>query len=181
MTTFAYAAYGSNLHPVRLKANDRCPSAQWRGTCVVKGWRLAFRKRSNDDSAKCDAEKTDNPSDELRVAVFDIPESEEQALDTAEGLGHGYHKDVLALAVAGQDLTAKVYLADEDAIVADAPYEWYKQMVLLGAEYHAFPDSYLARIRDVVSKTDINQSRAVRKWREVERMRIVNGNLHSTQ
>ena len=35
MKTFLYAAYGSNLHPVRLRAADRCPSAKLIGTCVI--------------------------------------------------------------------------------------------------------------------------------------------------
>lgn len=178
MTTFAYAAYGSNLHPVRLKAADRCPSADLRGTCAITGYRLTFRKRSTDGSAKCDAERTGNQSDQLQIAVFDIFESEEQALDKAEGLFLGYHKDEIELTMDGQNFSAKIYLADEDAIVTDTPYEWYKQMVLLGAEYHCFPDSYIEPIRKVASKNDRDECRARRKWREVEKMRIANNTLH---
>ena len=177
MTTFAYAAYGSNLHPARLKADDRCPSAKFRGTCIITGRRLTFRKCSKDASAKCDANNTGNSSDELRIAVFDIPKSEEGALDRAEGLDHGYHKDNIELTVDGQNVTATIYLADDDAIVTDAPYGWYKQMVLLGAEYHRFPEPYLRAIRDVVSKTDTNESRARLKWDEVETMRAANNNV----
>jgi gamma-glutamylcyclotransferase len=177
MKTFLYAAYGSNLHPLRLKAPDRCPSAKLRGTSIVTGWRLAFRKRSTDGSTKCDTEKTGNPSDELRIAVFDIPESEEVALDNAEGLGNGYHKGEIQLTMDGEDLMAKIYLADEEAIVADAPYDWYKQMVLLGAEYHCFRNAYTDRIQEVMSKTDHDKGRARRKWGEVEQMRAANKTL----
>ena len=177
MKTFPYAAYGSNLHPLRLKAHYRCPSAKLRGTSIIKSWRLTFRKRSTDGSAKCDAEKTGNPSDELRIAVFDIPELEEIAFDNAEGLGNGYHKDEIHLTMDGEDLTAKIYLADEEAIVTDAPYDWYKQMVLLGAEYHCFPSTYTDQIQEVVSKTDHNESRARRKLEEVEQMRTANQTL----
>lgn len=177
MKTFPYAAYGSNLHPLRLKAHDRCPSATLRGTSIITGWRLTFRKRSTDGSAKCDAEKTGNPADELRIAVFDIPELEEITLDNAEGLGKGYHKDEIHLTMDGEDLTAKIYLADEEAIVTDAPYDWYKQMVLLGAEYHCFPSTYADQIQDIVSKTDHNEYRARRKLEEVEQMRTANQTL----
>ena len=128
MKTFLYVAYGSNLHPVRLRATDLCPSAELRGICVITGWRLTFRKRSNDGSAKCDADRTGQPSDELWIAVFNILESEEKALDRAEGLGHGYQKEEIQLTMNGKDLTAKIYLADQKAIVTDAPYDWYKQM-----------------------------------------------------
>ena len=179
MTTFAYAAYGSNLHPVRLKADDRCPSAELRGACVITGWRLAFRKRSTDGSAKCDAHRTDNSSDELRVAVFDIPGSEEKALDRAEGLNHGYRKGEIELTVNGQTLAAKIYLADTNAIVTDSPYDWYKEMVLLGTEYHRFPKPYVEAVRGVVSRSDSDESRARPKWDEVERMRAANRALES--
>jgi gamma-glutamylcyclotransferase len=177
MKTFRYAAYGSNLHPLRLGARDRCPSAELRGTCILTGWCLTFRKRSTDGSAKCDAERTGNPVDELRIAVFDIQESEEEVLDRAEGLNHGYHKEEIPLIMGGKDLTAKVYLADREAIVTDAPYEWYKQMVLLGAEYHCFPMSYTERIREVASKTDPDESRAHKQWLEVEKMKRANKTL----
>lgn len=174
MTTFTYAAYGSNLHPVRLTDRERCPSAILRGTCVMPGYRLLFRKRSTDGSAKCDAERTGNPEDQLLIAVFDIAESEETSLDSAEGLGYGYHKDTVDLTLAGQDVTAKIYLAYEDRIVDDKPYEWYKQMVLLGAQYHGFPDSYVKTISDVLAKTDTDSSRAEKEWAKVETMQAAN-------
>ena len=174
MKTFLYVAYGSNLHPVRLRATDRCPSAELRGICVITGWRLTFRKRSNDGSAKCDADRTGQPSDELWIAVFNILESEEKALDRAEGLGHGYQKEEIQLTMNGKDLTAKIYLADQKAIVTDAPYDWYKQMVLLGVEYHCFPSSYTESIQEVVSKLDPDAHRAKQKWKEVEQMRAAN-------
>jgi gamma-glutamylcyclotransferase len=174
MKTFRYAAYGSNLHPLRLKAGDRCPSAELRGTCILTGWSLTFRKRSTDGSAKCDAERTGNPVDELRIAVFDIPESEGDALARAEG---GYHQNEIRLLMGGETLIAKIYLAGREAIVIDAPYEWYKQMVLLGAEYHCFPMSYTERICEVASKTDPDESRAHKQWLEVEKMKRANKTL----
>jgi hypothetical protein len=174
MKTFPYAAYGSNLHPLRIKAKDRCPSAKLHGTSIITGWRLTFRKRSTDGSAKCDAEKTGNPSDELQIAVFDIPENEESALDSAEGLGNGYHKDKINLTIDGEELSAKIYLADEEAIVDDAPYDWYKQMVLLGAEYQCFPSTYTNKIKAVKSKSDNDKNRARRKLEEVCKMKTAN-------
>ncbi|MFP4029677.1 MAG: gamma-glutamylcyclotransferase [Candidatus Brocadiia bacterium] len=118
---------------------------------------------------KCDAEKTGKASDKLWIAVFDIRKCEESNLDSAEGLGHGYRKETVNLTVAGKNLGVKIYLADEDAIVDDVPYEWYKKMVLLGAEYHSFPNSYLRSIQDVESKRD-NRPEAKEEWDTVKRM-----------
>ena len=178
--TFAYAAYGSNLHPVRLTDKKRCPSAALRGTCVMSGYRLLFRKRSIDGSAKCDAKRTGNPQDALRIAVFAIAESEEAALDSAEGLGHGYHKDTVELTVNGQKVSATIYIADDDAIVTDVPYEWYKQMVVLGTEYHDFPDAYVKPILEVAAKTDGKQERAAKNWAVVDAMRDGNQALQAS-
>ena len=147
MGTFLYAAYGSNLHPDRLRAADRCPSAKLIGTCVITGWLLAFHKRSTDGSVKCDAKRTGQQSDELRLAVFIIPKSQENDLDRAEGLNNGYNKDQIQVPMGGKNLIAKIYVADKKSIVTDTPYEWYKQMVLLGAKYHNFPTSYTGSIR----------------------------------
>lgn len=179
MTTFQYAAYGSNLHPIRLNAADRCPTAKLRGTCVISGWRLQFRKRSLDGSAKCDAEKTGNRSDRLHVAVFDIPISEAAPLDTAEGLGKGYHEETISLILGEANVSAKIYLADDNALTIDDPFDWYKEMVILGAQYHSLPESYVSVILDVSTKTDPKESRAERKWREIENMRSANKRMES--
>lgn len=172
--TFAYAAYGSNLHPVRLTHKKRCPSAVLRGTCLMPSYRLSFRKHSGDGSAKCDAERTGNPEDELRIAVFDIAESEEAALDSAEGLGHGYNRDTFELIVGGQRVSATIYLADQNAVVRDVPYEWYKEMVVLGAQYHGFPNAYVKPILEVESKVDGNRTRAAENRAVVKSMRAAN-------
>ncbi len=177
MKTFLYAAYGSNLHPDRLRVADRCPSAKLIGTCVIAGQLLTFRKRSYDGSVKCDADRTGQQSDELRLAVFIIPKSQENALDRAEGLNKGYNAHQIQVPMGGKNLIAKIYLADQNAIVTDTPYEWYKQMVLLGAEYHSFPSSYTESIRNVVSKPDPDASRSQRKWEEVEQLRTANKRL----
>ena len=70
-------------------------------------------------------DRTGNPLDELWIAVFDIQESEEEALDRAEDVNQGYHKDEFQVSLGGKELMAKVYLANPEAIVTDAPYEWY--------------------------------------------------------
>jgi len=174
-STFLYAAYGSNLHPVRLRSSERCPCARLLGTCVLSGWRLFFRKRSFDGSAKCDAKQTGDSAHELQIALYDIPSSEEPALDAVEGLGHGYRTAQVPVTVAGEHLRAKVYLAQEDFLIDDVPYDWYKQMVVLGVAYHGFSVPYQDAIWAARSKADPNPERAGLNWALVERMRLHGG------
>lgn len=63
-----YAAYGSNLHPVRLQ--ERVKSASVRGTAVLEDWKLAFSKRSKDGSGKATLVELDGA--QAHVAVYDV-------------------------------------------------------------------------------------------------------------
>ena len=72
-----YAAYGSNLHPIRLM--DRVPSAQFLGKAVIKDKALRFHKRSKDKSAKCNIVTDTNNN--VYVAVYEIRESEKPAFE----------------------------------------------------------------------------------------------------
>ena len=66
-----YFAYGSNLHPVRLL--ERVPSAQLVGGML--SWsqhRLAFHKKSQDGSSKCNLVHTGEESDEVYGAIYQM-------------------------------------------------------------------------------------------------------------
>lgn len=49
-----YLAYGSNMHPRRLAG--RVEIIDFVGTVRLDGYKLVFKKRSNDGSAKCHLE-----------------------------------------------------------------------------------------------------------------------------
>jgi len=173
MTNFINLAYGSNLHPVRLA--ERCPSARLVGTGLLPGWRLAFQKRSTDRSGKCDAIRTGNPGEGIWVAVYEIPEDEKAALDAAEGLGKGYHEEEIEIEVSGAKIRGSLYVADQAAIDPKLrPYDWYKAMVLLGAEYHSFPVDYIGGIRTVQAIPDTNGHRSEEGWRIVRALETAN-------
>lgn len=135
-----YAAYGSNLHPVRLQ--ERVPSAELLGTGVVSGRELRFHKRSFvDGSGKCDIV----PGDGLvHVAVYDVPEDEKPLLDGFEGLGKGYRVEIVDVPGFSPCFT---YVAMDDHVDASLrPYDWYVRLVLIGCAYHGFPRDYVQAI-----------------------------------
>ena len=80
-----YAAYGSNLHPVRLI--NRTPTARLLGTARLPDWSMQFCKRSKDASGKCTLVPG---SDGVHAAIFELSAADKQVLDDIEGVGKGY-------------------------------------------------------------------------------------------
>ncbi|MGB7250577.1 MAG: gamma-glutamylcyclotransferase family protein, partial [Phormidesmis sp.] len=84
-----YAAYGSNLHPVRIQ--QRTPSAKLLGTGAIADMALRFHKRGyRDFSGKCNIVPCSHSS--VHVAIYDISTAEMSWLDRHEGAGAGYDR-----------------------------------------------------------------------------------------
>ncbi len=159
-----YAAYGSNLHPQRL--TGRIPLAQLITTGLLPNWSLHFHKRSNDESGKCNILAG---GDGVHVAIFQISAKDKLTLDKFEGVGFGYSETTLFIPDIGECVS---YVAEESYIDnALLPYDWYKELVLIGARFHGFPDEYLKRIESIQALRDPDPGRRVERWKTVERVR----------
>lgn len=166
MKTLCYLAYGSNLHPRRLQ--QRVPSAQLLDTIALPGWQLNFHKRGQDTSAKCNIIQTGKTSDVVYGALYEMLVSERCGLDKVEGLNKGYCLAHLDIAGRG---TAFFYVAEKEYIDNNlAPYDWYKEFVIAGCQFHAFPESYLAKIECVNVIPDLNE---VRRQQQIEILNIL--------
>lgn len=156
-----YAAYGSNLHPVRLA--DRVSSARLLGTAFLPHWSLHFHKRSRDDSGKCNILAGDNG---VHFAIFEVSAEDKLALDKIEGLGNGYSD--ISLSIPGFGNCAS-YTA-QDTHIDDSlwPYDWYKALVWAGARFHGFPDDYVNEIERVQTLRDPDSQRSANQWEIVE-------------
>lgn len=156
-----YAAYGSNLHPLRLR--ERIASAQPVTTGYLPDWSLHFHKRSKDGSAKCNIVPGE---DGVHVAIFDISIIDKATLDKIEGVGLGYVP--VDLHVPGVGVGATYVAAGthvEDSLV---PYDWYRELVLLGARAQGFPSHYQQMIEDIPASEDPDEDRRAANWRIVE-------------
>lgn len=152
-----YLAYGSNLHPSRLR--ERVPSARLLGTVELPYRAVRFSKRSVDGSGKCTI-GPGSPSQSAHAAVYRIDPRQRQALDRAEGLGAGYAEKRETVSVAGQVLDAFYYVATADWLDDSLqPYHWYKELVLAGARYHGFPQQYIAALEQVDAVDDPDRER----------------------
>lgn len=156
-----YAAYGSNLHPRRL--SDRISSAKLIGTGYLPNRSLRFHKRSLDESGKCNIISEGRG---VHVGVFELSSADKAILDKIEGLGSGYVGTSLQVPEIGlcESYVAEYSYTDDSLI----PYDWYKELVLLGARFHKFPDSYIEEIDAVATRRDPDQYRSSKWWSTVE-------------
>jgi gamma-glutamylcyclotransferase len=152
-----YAAYGSNLHPLRLRR--RVPSARLLGNATLDGWSLRFHKRSwRDGSGKCTLVREAGRC--AHLAVYHIAPVERPRLDRAEGLGRGYEHREVELPRFGQAFT---YLGAESHLDPSlAPFRWYRRLVLLGCLRHGFPEAYVERVRRQPAVSDPDPGRRAR-------------------
>ena len=156
-----YAAYGSNLHPLRLA--ERIASARLFGTAFLPGWALRFHKLSKDGSGKCNIVPG---GDGVHLAIFDISPADKAVLDAIEGVGSGYLSRDLDVPGVGP---CAAYVAQashvDDSLL---PYDWYRQLVLLGAQANGFPSSYVDGIRAVPGRADPDRRRVALNRRLIE-------------
>jgi hypothetical protein len=153
-----YFAYGSNLHPLRLK--ERVPAAHLVGVTELSKHRLAFHKQSGDGSGKCNMHQTGSGTDSVLGAIYKFPREHKDILDRFEGNGSGYIDDHVLLGHRGREHACYTYYAQDSHIVDHLrPYHWYKKLVVLGAKYLKFPDSYISAIEAVESVEDQQQQR----------------------
>jgi hypothetical protein len=155
-----YFAYGSNMHPQRLRL--RVPSSQSIGAAILSGYQLRFHKRGHDASGKCNIWRTDKAADQVIGVVYRMSVTEKPLLDAAEGLGQGYQVVNLPVqALHTQDTHHSFcYLAETDHIDETLqPFSWYHDLVVQGAYHHGLPDDYIARLDSIAVQTDQDSER----------------------
>ncbi|MEM9388026.1 MAG: gamma-glutamylcyclotransferase family protein [Pseudomonadota bacterium] len=156
-----YFAYGSNLHPERLRR--RVPSRQALGVAILSGHTLTFTKRGADGSGKCAIVPTDDPQASVYGVLYRMAPDDRLSLDHAEGVhGGGYvpitvevtHRD-------GGTVEAFTYLPPNRFIdPALQPYDWYKALVVHGARHHALPARWVSQLEAVAAMADPDAQRA---------------------
>lgn len=97
-----YIAYGSNMAQDQMAY--RCPDARLTGTGYITQAKLEFHLHAT-------VEKTDNPTDTVPVAVWEISEEDEQRLDAYEGYPSYYTKETATVHMTdGTETEGMIYL-----------------------------------------------------------------------
>ncbi len=174
-----YFAYGSNLHPLRLQ--QRVPSARSIGVIRAESRRLTFSKRSIDQSGKCNFYETESPEDVVFGVLYEIDASEKAALDKAEGKGNGYNEVLVSFELEGKNYTPFTYVAASSHIDSGlCPYNWYKEMVVLGAQFYSFPVEYIEWLENAPSLPDPDPDRVAKNEELLQVMKEFNKRMKPT-
>ena len=121
---------------------------------------MLFNKIGRDGSGKCNIYATGSENDRVHGVIYRIRPEHKHELDRVENVGNGYMDTYMVLEHAGQAYNCFTYIAQEEHISDNvSPYHWYKQLVLLGSRYHAFPDHYVSTIESILSVDDPDRSR----------------------
>ena len=102
----------------------------------------------------------------MHLAIFDIGLEDKLSLDRIEGVGIGYSDVTLFVPGVGECAS---YVSLESHIDDSLrPYDWYRELVLIGARSHHFPDDYLKQIEAVPACNDPDPDRRLRMSKLLE-------------
>lgn len=119
---------------------------------------LRFHKRGRDGSGKCNV----LPDDRFDVAgvVFRIDRPGISRLDRIEGRGYRRNTIHVSGLLSGRRYAACCYVAKRSAIDDEGiAFDWYRDLVIAGAEDHALPRDYIAALQAAPSRVDPNPRR----------------------
>lgn len=138
-----YAAYASNLDPEQMSL--RAPHSPQRGSGWLAGWRLTF---GGEDVGWEGALATvvEDPVSQVFVMLYDLTDTDAQALDGWEGGHQGLYRKIRlrVQTLEGEDL-AWLYVLD--AYEGGLPSARYLGIMCDAAEAAGAPDDYVAELR----------------------------------
>lgn len=156
-----YLTYGSNLHPDRLI--ERVGPVECVGKVCLPGWKLVFDKRGSDGSAKANLRAAPGSGAEAWGALFELDPKQYAILDRFEGAGRGYDSFWMDVIVDGTERAAVTYLTPSHWRAETArPWTWYRDLVVAGARFHAFPEDVIQSIKRIDARQDPDAARAAR-------------------
>lgn len=138
-----YAAYGTNLDPLRMA--ERCPHSPLRTTGWLQGWRLTFGGEEHGwDGAL--ATIVQDPFEQVFVALYDITPEDERLLDGWESADTGlFRKTKVRVSTMNGDEVVWVYVLD--AHEGGLPSASYIGVLADAAESAGAPDDYVRGLR----------------------------------
>ncbi len=142
-TVAIYAAYASNMDPAQMA--HRCPHSPLQDTGWLEGWRLTF---GGEDIGWEGALATvvEAAGNRVFVALYEITEADEAALDRWDGATLGYYrKSKVRVSTLNGEILAWLYVLDD--YEGGLPSARYLGMVADAAESAGAPPEYVAWLR----------------------------------
>jgi gamma-glutamylcyclotransferase (GGCT)/AIG2-like uncharacterized protein YtfP len=138
-----YAAYGSNMDPAQMA--QRCPHSPRRGTGWLEGWRVTF---GGEDIGWEGALATvvEAAGERVFVALYEVTEGDEKALDRWDGASIGYYRKFTVRVVTQEgDVVAWLYVLND--YEGGLPSSRYLEIMADAAEKAGAPADYVTALR----------------------------------
>ena len=145
-----YFAYGSNLIFERI--TERLGKVKFLGAASIENWCLRFNKLGADGSGKCNI--IESQGEFVHGILYKISPRQKEKLDEFE---RGYKTICLQIPLLGNCFSYTAIEIADDRV--HAPYDWYRELVLLGATRCGFPPSYIAMLEKQKSTKDPDNTR----------------------
>ena len=138
-----YAAYGSNMDPEQMLV--RCPHSPQRGTGWLEGWRLTFGGEELGWEGAL-ATVVEDGAERVFVVLYDVSETDEQALDRWDGATLDYYRKLrVRVETLDGDVLAWLYVLN--AYEGGWPAARYVGILADAAEKAGAPADYVADLR----------------------------------
>lgn len=138
-----YAAYGSNMDPAQMA--ERCPHSPRRGTGWLEGWRLTFGGEHIGWEGAL-ATVVEEQRQRVFVALYELSETDELALDMWDGADLGYYRRAkVRVATRDGDVLAWLYVLND--YEGGLPSARYLGILADAAEAAGAPADYVAALR----------------------------------
>ena len=151
-------AYGSNLDKVQI--TKRCESAKFISIASLKGYQIAFTRKSKigEYAVAGVVKKKDS---EVWGVIYEISEEDCNELDECEGYlsstykdDNAYNREIIEV-FENCDLDkpkkVSIYIANQEPNPG-RPSKEYLGLILGGARYYDFPESYIEMLEQVKTK-----------------------------
>ena len=138
-----YAAYGTNLDPVRM--GERCPHSPLQSTGWLEGWRLTFGGEDHGVDGAL-ATIVQDPFERVFVAVYDVTAEDVRVLDRWDSADTGlFRKTKVRVSALDEALVTWVYVLD--AFEGGLPSASYLGLLADAAEAADAPHDYVTSLR----------------------------------
>ena len=131
-----YVAYGSNLNKRQMMM--RCPGAKPVGTGFIRGYELLFK--GSKTGAYLTIEK--KRGGKVPIAIWQVSEADEVALDRYEGYPTFYYKADMKLKLNEEEIDAFVYIMHEERELG-VPSDYYVETCAEGYNSFGFDIKFL--------------------------------------
>ena len=141
-----YFGYGSNMSSAMMR--EWCPNHRLIGKAQLIGWKLAFTRLSQRWGAGV-ADIVESKNSVVWGGLYEISESDLNALDKKEGNGKNYQRIECDTVADGQSYHAFSYVVIDKAVDAIPTSVAYRDTMLQGARELGLPDDYISKITNL--------------------------------